>query len=141
MRLLAVLLLCCSLAFGATKPEPVYQDAVLKSFRMVSDGENCNTSGHASPDYAGGASTSASTNCTSTQSAYYTISIGDQLLTLTPATGLLPKHGIIGLLSKNSVLYGLLPGTAIQIRPDKSQGKYFIKVGKRESLYRVAAAE
>ena len=77
--------LCCSFVFAAPKPEPVYQDAVLKSFRMVNDGEHCSTSGSASPDYAGGASTSTSTNCTATQSAYYTVSIGDQIIVLTPA--------------------------------------------------------
>jgi len=124
----------------------VYQDAVLKSFRMVNDGEHCSTSGSASPDYAGGASTSTSTNCTATQSAYYTVSIGDQIIVLTPAVTV-PKvapaaatRGFNRFFSKDSVLYGLLPGTPVKIRQD-SPGKFYVRVGKRESLYKIAAAE
>ena len=42
---------------------------------------------------------------------------------------------------KKSSLYGSLPGTRISIRADSDPSKYRIKVGKRESLYKLVSAE
>jgi hypothetical protein len=41
--------------------------------------------------------------------------------------------------AKNSCLYGQLPGAHIQIRADG--GNYHVRVGKKESLYKLVAAQ
>jgi hypothetical protein len=75
------------------------------------------------------------------------IAIGDQLLVLTPtSTGkqtatVLLSLGYSAFFMKNSSLYGILPNTPIKIRQADEPGKYFVKVGKRESLYKLAGAE
>lgn len=115
--LLAVLLMPVC-AFAAKKPEPIYQDAIFKSFSLASDGESC------------GPMTSGGQNCSADHVAHYAVTIGGSTLILRP----------IGFKFKNSCLYGVLPGTTIQIAPDGT-AKYKVLVGSKESEYRLVGAQ
>jgi hypothetical protein len=151
MKTLICLLLLCSPAFASKKsdPELVYQDAVLTGFHMASDGASCSSTGQVtnSPGSYADATVNTNTSCSDTKRAYYVISVGGQTLTLTTALSgkqtakVMLTMGYGALFIKDSCLYGQLPGTPIKIRSDSNPGKYFVKVGKRESLYRLAGAE
>jgi hypothetical protein len=156
MKILTVLLLT-SVALAAKKPEPEYQEAVLKSFKTIQAGQHCSTSSNSSGTVSGrtdeygntrGAvdtTGNASTNCTPRMATYYTVTIGDQILVLTPkdsvkaTAGAMASLGWSKVFAKESCLYGQLPGSHIQIRSD--DGNYHIKIGKRESLYKLISAE
>ena len=47
--------------------------------------------------------------------------------------------GAVFLKRKNSVLYGVLPGTPIKMRSES--GTVYIKVGKRETEYKIVAMQ
>lgn len=155
--LLAFLLLCCSLAWAKKKPSYTYQDGVLISFRTETAGSLCsqtaNTSGtvHANTDDAGNtdgnmnATTTGYSNCSNTRRALYTVKSGNNILVLSPA--LSEKAAVRGmatmgwsfLFTKNSVLAYQLPGTHFLLRADGKH--YFVKLGKRESMYEIVEAK
>jgi hypothetical protein len=150
MKMFAALLLCLTpFAWSSSKPEPAYQDAVLKDFRFVQQGQHCRTNGgstgtvNANTDdsgYTNGSlnSTSSSvTNCSPNMVALYTITIGEHEFVLTPRR--LPFSGslIAAPFRKNSDLAGLLPGTGIKIRSEGDT--FYVKVGKRESAYKIVS--
>lgn len=73
-------------AFAATQDAP-YQDAVLKSFRIIADAESCHTTGSSTSSASGNdvnTSGNATTNCDDRKTAHYTIEIGGQTLVLEP---------------------------------------------------------
>lgn len=144
MKILAFLLLISVPALAAPKPEPVFQDAVLKSFRMISNGESCsgNTSGKV--DDNGNVAANTSTNCSANSSAEYTLVIGEQTIVVAPTMSGKKKAGSLLSLGwstafmKDTCLYGQLPGTHVLITSDG--GVYRVRVGKKESLYKLVAA-
>jgi hypothetical protein len=148
MKTLLLCLLCClcAVARASKKPAPVYvyQDAVLKSFRMVADGQSCSGSTTGKVENDGKIDANTSTSCTNTTKAIYTIVVGEQTFTLTPAlvgkalAGSLLTLGYADLFKKQSCLYGQLPGTHILIRSDGAI--FHVKVGKRESTYKLVGA-
>lgn len=149
----------CGTAWAAKKPEPVYQDAILKDFHTEQHGTFCSTSGDpngtikADTDSSGttngtvNATSSASTSCSPRMAAYYTVVMGDHTFVLTPtepgaatavkAVAIIAFFPSAFFLKKNSVLYGVLPGTPIKMRSEG--GTVYIKVGKRESLYKIVS--
>jgi hypothetical protein len=157
---IALLASGCGTALAAKKPEPVYQDAILKDFHTEQQGKHCSTSGDtngtikADTDSDGTtngtvtATTTSSTSCTPRMVAFYTVVMGDHTFTLSPTEsggvaagkGLIAATGIGAFfLKKNSVLYGVLPGTPIKMRSEG--GTVYIKVGKRESEYKIVAMQ
>jgi hypothetical protein len=151
MRLLAALLLCCSFALGATKPEPVYQDAVFKDFHYSQTGQSCTTSGgsngtvdahtNSSGHTSGTVNTtsSATTDCSINRMALYTITAGEHEYVITPRH--LPFSGspIAAAFRKNSDLYGVLPGTPLKIRTESEN--FYVKIGNRESVFKLVSAK
>ena len=157
----ALCLLLCSTAWAAKKPDPVYQDAILKGFHTERHGTFCSTSGDtngtvkASTDSSG--STNGTVNTTSTASkscsprmvAYYTVVMGEHTFVLSPTEpGAVTATKVVGIivfwpsvffLKKNSVLYGVLPGTPIKMRSEG--GTVYIKVGKLESEYKIISVQ
>jgi hypothetical protein len=155
----------CGTARAAKKPEPVYQDAVLKDFHTEQHGKFCTTSGDtngtvkANTDSDGDtngtvtATSSASTSCSPRMVAYYTVVMGEHVFTLTPATSSGKKAAKVGTamltfgigaivwnaFDKNSALYGVLPGTPIKMRSES--GTVYVQVGKRESEYKIVAMQ
>lgn len=126
-----------------------YQDPVLKSFITIPTGQDCHTSGSSTgtTDSAGNsrASGNANTNCSDTTVVHYTIVIGEQTLVIEPTSSGKAKVGSALSLgwstafAKNSSLYGQLPGTHIQIRAEG--GNYHVRVGKKESVYKLVGAQ
>lgn len=152
----------CGIAWAAKKPKPVYQDAVLKDFHTEQQGKHCYTSGDtngtvkADTDNEGTtngtltATSTSSTSCTPRMVAFYTVVMGDHTFVLSPtepggeaaAKGLaIIATGGMGafFLKKNSVLYGVLPGTPIKMRSES--GTVYVKVGKHESEYKIVAMQ
>jgi hypothetical protein len=160
-RLALLLLLTAPIASASKKPEPVYEDAVLKDFHTEQHGTFCSTSGNtngtvnANTDSSGttngtvNATSTASTSCSPRMAAYYTVVMGDHTFVLTPtepgaataakAVAIIAFFPSAFFLKKNSVLYGVLPGTSIKMRSDS--GTVHIKVGKRESEYKIVAMQ
>ena len=158
---LALCLLLCGTAWAAKKPEPVYQDAVLKDFHTEQQGTFCSTSGNtngtvnANTDSSGttngtvNATSSASTSCSPRMAAYYTVVMGQHTFVLSPTeSGTVAAAKTVAIiaffpsaffLKKNSVLYGVLPGTPIKMRSEG--GIFYVKVGKRESEYKIVSAQ
>ena len=162
---IALLIFGCDTAWAAKKPEPVYQDAVLKNFHTEQQGKFCTTSGNtngtvnANTDSDGNtngtvnATSSASTSCSPRMVAYYTVVMGEHVFTLSPATSSGKKAAKVGTamltfgigaivwnaFDKNSSLYGVLPETPVKMRSES--GAVYIKVGKRESEYKIVAMQ
>ena len=143
-RLAAALLFVAGTA-QASKPKPEdYQDGVLVSLKTVASGASCSTSGTATRTDSG-ADVSAQTDCTDKQVRLYTVQVANQTYVLRPAStkkaeGL--AYATVGwsaILAKQSVLANQLPGTHFQIRSD-ADGVH-IRLGKRESLYSMVAAQ
>ncbi len=150
-------------AWAAKKPEPVYQDAVLKDFHTEQQSKHCSTSGDtngtikADTDSDGTtngtvtATSTSSTSCTPRMVAFYTVVMGEHTFVLSPtenggvvaakATAIIATGGMAAffLSRKNSVLYGVLPGTPVKMRSES--GTVYIKVGKRESEYKIVAMQ
>lgn len=155
---IAVAFLCLCLPAAASKhPDSEYQDAVLKDFHTEYHGSYCSGSGdtngtvNASTDSNGDtsgtvkASTTTSSSCTPIRHAYYTLTLGGHQYVLTPAPSA-SKVGIAALtlgigaaFFKDSALYGVLPGTTVRVRSEG--GKFFVRVGKRESEYKLVSAQ
>ncbi len=152
MRIFAALILCASTVFAATKPEPVYQDAVLKDFKRVQTGQSCSTYGssngnvNAHTNDSGNTNgtittnSSASTTCSPTIMTLYTVVVGDHEYVVTPTDKLFSgEHLARSFLHKSSDLAGILPGTPIKVR---TEGKdFYVKVGKRESTFKMVSAK
>jgi len=159
---LALCLMLCGTAWAAKKPEPVYQDAVLKDFHTEQHGTSCSTSGntngtvHANTDSDGttngtvNATSTASTSCRPRMVAYYTVVVGEHTFVLSPTESgaVTAAKGVtiiatMGMgaffLNKNSVLYGVLPGSPVKMRSEG--GTVYIKVGKHESEYKIVAMQ
>lgn len=152
---IALLSLSCATAWAK---KPVYQDGVLKDFNTAQDGTSCSTDGNttgtvrAHTDDDGNtrgtlnANTTASTLCGSRIRAYYTVVVGNHTFVLTPTSAspisagkLFIPYGVLFMKNKNSVLYGLLPGTPIQMgTKDRS---VYVKVGKDESEYTIISMQ
>jgi hypothetical protein len=151
-RLLIITLLAfsCGTAWAAKKPVPVYQDGVLKDFHTEQKGTYCSTDGdtngtvRATTDDDGNthgtvdATSTASTSCIPRIFAYYTVVVGDHTFVLSPTWS---GHIIFAAFfrQKNSVLYGVLPGTPIKMRTEGGAATGYIKVGKRESEYTIVS--
>ncbi|HEY0307774.1 MAG TPA: hypothetical protein VGB94_06400 [Acidobacteriaceae bacterium] len=146
----------CSTAWAAKKPKPIYQDGVLKGFRMEQQGTHCSTNGNTSGTvnahtYDDGstngtvnANTSSTTSCGPSAFAFYTVIVGEHTYVLLPIPKPIGvfgayKYAFGGGVGKNSVLYGLLPGTPIQMV--NKDGNVYIKVGNRESEYTIVAMQ
>lgn len=152
-------LLGCSAAFAKDKPR--YQDGVLVNFRMVETGTGCDSSSSTSgtvnattTDEGYGMSntsgtidskTTSSGGCTINRSPIYKVSIGSHIYALEPSlsprkrfVAIVPVAGLA--LARNSVLYGVTPGTPIKISSD-GNGIFHIKIGKRESRYKLVGAQ
>ena len=150
MKVLAALLLLPLVSFAAPKTDEGYQDAVLKSFVMIPAGQHCHTSGSSTgttdSDGNSRASGDANTTCSDTTVAHYTVVIGGETLVIQPTLSGKAKAGAALSLgwstafAKNSCLYGQLPGAHIQIRAE-GDGNYHVRVGKKESLYKLVAAQ
>lgn len=142
---LALLLLISGSAFAAQKPHAEYQDAVLQSFQTIRSGQFCSGSTDGTVSDNGDISASTSTNCRPKTTAQYTIVVGQQTLVISPTrsgkskAGAMFSMGYSAMFWKDSCLYGELPGAHILIRSDN--GIYHVKVGKRESLFRLVAAQ
>ena len=141
-----------TLALAKDKPQYSYQDGVLLSFRMQPTGSECTnndeTSGtvNANTDSNGDTSGRVSTNttgtasCRDTERALYTIKSGGSTYLLTPdhSTGAnlgMALFPLAGVFTRNSSLAYQLPGTQIKLRSDGKH--FFVKVGKRESMYSI----
>ena len=160
---IALIASSCGTAWAAKKPEPVYQDAVLKDFHTEQQGKHCSTSGDtngtikADTDSDGTtngtvtATSTSSTSCTPRMVAFYTVVMGEHTFVLSPtenggvvaakATAIIATGGMAAffLSRKNSVLYGVLPGTPVKMRSEG--GTVYIKDGKRESEYKIVAMQ
>jgi hypothetical protein len=146
------------------KQEASYQDAVLVDFHMVMTGKHCSTFAdtegtvNATTTVAGdtadttgnvNATTNATTDCFNKNKAVYRVSVGDHIYTVEPyigadrvAAAMVPTACLAYLLAtkKDSVLYGLLPGTHVQMRSEPG-GAFYVEVGKRESRYKLMGAQ
>ena len=142
--------------FAKDKPQYSYQDGVLQAFRMQTTGNKCtgtaDTSGtvSANTDSSGdtrgtvNATTNGSASCRDTERPLYTIKSGENTYVLTPDHNTGTNIGVAmfplaGVLTKNSSLAYQPPGTAVKLRSDGNH--FFVKVGKKESMYSVVGAQ
>jgi hypothetical protein len=155
-KLCLLALLVAVPAFAAKHSDSEYQLGRMVSFHTEQSGRHCTSSEqtngnvNAYTDDSGNtsgtvrASSYGSSSCTPITKAYYTVKVGDNTFVLTPAVSAakvgvaLVTLGIGTAFMKNSVLYGTLPGTPILVRSEN--GTFYVKVGKRESDYKLAAA-
>lgn len=144
-------------ASAKDKPQYTYQDGVLQTVKRVASGLNCTSNGETTgrvdtnTDSAGrtdgtvNASTNTSTSCADRYQWLYTVKTGDNVYVLTPTHGTGARVGTAlslgwgGYFLKSSALANQLPGTLVKLRSDNSG--IHVKVGSRESLYRVVSAE
>jgi hypothetical protein len=147
---IAALALLSSVASAKGKhPDVIYQDAVLVKFITVTTGNSCShngsTSGKVDDDGSISANSSGTSDCTNLTKRHYTISVGQQTFEIEPEFTKGQKGAALATLgwsaafAKQSVLSDQLPGTHVLVRSD-SDG-FWVKVGKRESRYRVVAAQ
>lgn len=136
-----------------------YQDGTLVNFRTVNGGTHCSTTGNTqgtvnasthdngySADTTGtlNATTNSDTDCYNEEKIIYSISMAGHsyLLKASGFSGNFGSgHGLISShLRKKTALYGLLPGTPIQIRSEGGDS-FYVKAGKHESKYYLVGAE
>lgn len=154
MRFLLLLLLCPTIALA--KDQPTYQDGTLVSAHMQQAGSHCaqnaSTNGtvRANTDAAGNtngtinSTTTGDSNCRDVERSVFTVKSGDNTLILTPvlsastgaALGLL---GVTHAIPRDSSLAYQLPGTPLKLRSDGKH--FFVKVGKKETMFSVIGAE
>jgi hypothetical protein len=158
MKKLCVLALLLGLpAFAKDKSQYKYQDGVLQAVKRVVSGSSCNSNGNttgtvdANTTPSGqtngtvNANTQASTTCGNLYQWLYTVKTGDVVYVLTPSrstgarVGTAVSLGWSSYFLKDSTMANQLPGTQIKLRSDPSG--IYVKVGERESLYRVVSAE
>ena len=149
-RLASIVLLLSSAAWAKDKPVPAdYQDAVLVKFVTVTTGSSCsssgNTLGKVDDDGNLTANSSGSADCSNQTTRHYTLSVGPQVFVIEPELTKGQKGAALATLgwsarfAKESVLAYELPGTHVLVRTD-AEG-FWVKVGKRESRYRVVGAQ
>lgn len=158
---IAVLLLFCPVLMASKKAKSAnYQDGVLLDFHMEKTGRGCssyaNTNGNLSANsntYGNQtattgnvtANTFGSQTCIDHSRALYSVAVSDHTYVLTPyvspgkVLGAVGTLGISTLFSKNSDLYGQLPGSHVRVRSE--DGSFYVKVGKRESRYSLVGAQ
>ena len=139
---------CLCVTGNASKPTPSYQDATLVSFRNVTTGAHCSTSGteeaSATSSTTAAGTSSSQTNCANSQSRLYTLKVGDGTYVVRAKLSMKGKALAVGtmgwgvLFVKRGVLYGLLPGTALSVRTDPEG--FHVKVAGRETLYEIVEA-
>jgi len=154
MKLFALVLACAvSSQFASAKdkqhPDSDYQDAVLVKFVTVTTGTDCshrsNTSGQVDDNGSVSADTNGSTSCSDITKRHYTLSVGQQTYIIEPEPTKGQKGAALATLgwsaafAKQSVLAAQLPGTHVLVRSD-AEG-FWVKLGKRESRYRVISAQ
>ena len=154
MKLLAIvlsfsLLSQSALAKEKRHPDSDYQDAVLVKFVTVTTGSSCshrsNTSGEVDDNGNVSARTTGHSDCADVTSRHYTLSVGQQAYVIEPELTKGQKGAALATLgwsaafAKQSVLADLLPGTHVLVRSDADG--LWVKVGKRESRYRVMTAQ
>ncbi len=151
---LPILLVASTSILTAQSVPNGYRDAVLVSFKTVTNGSDCTSNGtvKANTDDTGSTSgtTSSNTSCSDSSVTLYTLHVGDNTFVLQPtlsgkrtagafAAGFLTFGAGALLLRKPPSLKNQLPGTHVLIR---SQGNNVqVKVGKRVSLYTVVSAQ
>lgn len=125
--------------------KPDYQNAVLRSFRTIPSGQNCSAGTNGEISRNGDYSSHTNVNCSDTTKALYTIVFAGQVMVVEPShsgkskAGNIVSLGYSSLFWKNNCLYGQLPGTHLLLRSSGDQ--YQIRVGKKESLFRLVSAE
>jgi hypothetical protein len=142
-KMILVFLGFCALPLLAKdKPQYIYQDGVLVSFRAVATSTSCSqetsTKGNidANTDddgYTSGTVESTSTgsiNCTPRGWIYYTIAAGGHTYVV---------HHAVEAWNRASDLHRQLPGAHVQVRFDK-KGLY-IRVGTKESKFVIVEAK
>ena len=147
MRVLALILLLLAplAAHPSPKPNPAYLDGTLVNMKRQSFGAYCSTQSTITMADSTSGNSSGSANCSPRVQYIYTVRVGPQTMELVQFTSAVSiatyaaTLGVSGLFRKSSVLYGQMPGTAMQIRKDGRT--YYVKIGKRESPYKLVAVE
>jgi hypothetical protein len=131
---IALCFLLCSQAWAKTHKDAKYQDAVLVSFRDVTSGSSCSSSGtvQANTDDSGDTTGTASSrgNCSNNTVRQYTVQVGSHTYVLVYGYNFLNLH---------NDLAKQLPGAHFLVRFDK-RGIY-VRAGKKEALYDIVAAK
>jgi hypothetical protein len=130
---------------AAEKVAIEYQDGVLISSRTESTGSSCSSSGtvNGTVDDNGNVNgtSHSSGGCENIVTHFYTVRVGDETFTLrrtftgSQRTLAMATLGWGALFMKQSVLAGQRPGTQFKIGIEN--GTAHVKLGKRESLYRI----
>ena len=126
-----------------------FQDAVLVRYENVLTGTNCQTSGSPHSEGTGDGTVetqgTATTECSDVFYRHYIIRVGENTYVLARSSSRksqgfgLATLGWAHAFEKESVLANLLLGTQLKVRTDADG--FHIKVGKRESLFKVLAAQ
>jgi len=148
MAFVCLLYLMARPCSAASHPN-TYQDGVLVSFQNITSGAQCSstTTATATSDGPGAAHADSDghTTCHNVVDRHYTVKVGDTVFIVKKSSskkGMALGYATLGwshAFEKDSVLANLLPGTPIMVRTD-GEG-FHIKVGKRESIYTVVAAQ
>ena len=148
LRCFAVLLLLSpSLALAQ------YREALVVNFHTQARGASCSSTGQTNGSINSvtrdaatiSATTRTETDCSPSTAYLYTVFSEGHTYTLTPAPSAaafgasMLTAGMSSFFRKPSVLYGVLPGTHVQIRTQGST--FYVKIGKRESAYKLVSAE
>jgi hypothetical protein len=140
-----LVLLSIPLTLAAATDSAVYQDGVLTKIRTTVIGNSCTTSTQTDAATYGNTARrtlDASARCSDIHGAIYTVQVGNTEYELTPdhsraarASAYLPLSATF---LKQSSLANHLPGTAVKFRRDEDG--FLVRVGKRESRYRIFVA-
>lgn len=143
------LLILSTSAFAKSKQDRDYHDALLVSFRTVTTGSVCSSSGHTNGTVDDEGNVSATTNssgdCSNTQLRYYTVELGSNTYVLAPTHSGKSKAGAAltfgwgALAWKSSVLANEMPGSHVLLASDPSG--FYVKVGNRESKFTLVEAK
>ena len=143
MKWAVLLLLALSAAGVAAKnvPKDDYKDAVLLSVRSVSNGMSCSGSTNGKEEDDGNFHANSNANCHERMVHHYTLKIEAQTFVVTPATTVssIATLGFSKAFKGDSVLANQIPGAHVSVRSDSSG--FYVKVGKKESKFRVVEAE
>jgi hypothetical protein len=138
-------LLSIPLTLAAATDSAVYQDDILTKIRTTVIGNSCTTSTQTDAATYGNTARrtlDASARCSDIHGAIYTVQVGNTEYELTPdhsraarASAYLPLSATF---LKQSSLANHLPGTPVKFRRDEDG--FLVRVGKRESHYRIFVA-
>lgn len=136
-----LLLLCASI--HAQTVQDQYQAAVLVSFKTVSTGSDCSstgtTTGRVNDNGNIKADSDSTSSCSDSEVRLYTVRVGENLFVLRPASAFGgPTPGWVSPFKRCS-LANQLPGTHILIRSHGSGLQ--VKVGTKESSYTLYGAQ